>query len=200
MTWGRLVRIVLGSIRRNAARSVLTILGVVIGVGSVVVMVAIGQGAQAEIQAKIAGLGTNLVVVTPGSATPSGVSGGAGSQASLTVEDAAAIAREAFHVSAVSPVVATYTHAVAGKSNWRTGIAGVDASYFQIRAWPVETGRLFDEADVRASRKVCLLGATVATALFGEGDPVGQIVRLRNVPIEVIGVMERKGQSAEGAD
>jgi putative ABC transport system permease protein len=200
MSWLRLVQLALGSIRRNAARSFLTVLGVVIGVGSVVVMVSIGQGARAEIAARVAQLGTNLVVVTPGASAASGVSRGAGSQESLTIEDAEAIAREAWSLEQVSPVVQTYSHAVVGNTNWRTSIQGVDASWFDIRDWRVVTGRTFDEADVRASRKVVVLGATVAEALFAGEDPVGRELRLRRVPLQIIGVLAKKGPTTEGND
>lgn len=200
MTYRRLVQLALSSIRRNAARSLLTILGVVIGVGSVVVMVAIGQGARGEIEARVASLGTNLVVVTPGATVTGGVSGGAGSQASLELEDVELIAREAYSVAAVSPVLATFSFAVVGSTNWRTSIQGVDSNWFEIRDWTVASGRPFDAGEVRASRKVVLLGATVAEALFGDADPVGQELRLRRVPLEVIGVLAKKGPTAEGND
>ena len=196
----RLVGLALRSIRRNPGRSVLTMLGVVIGVASVVVMVAIGQGAQAEIQARIDNLGSNMMVITPGAATTGGVSGGAGSLNRLTIDDAALIAREAQRVSAVSPVVFTHTRIVMGGSNWRTTIYGVDTSYQDIRAWPVESGRFFTADEVRANRKVCVVGATVVTAVFADQDPIGQQLRLRDVPFEVIGVLAAKGQTAEGSD
>ena len=195
-----LVRIALGSIRRNAGRSLLTILGVVIGVGSVVVMVAIGQGARAEIAARVASLGTNLVVVTPGATTKSGVSGGAGSTDTLTLDDVDVIEREVYGANAISPVIATGSLAVAGNANWRTSIQGVNDAWFQIRSWPVASGRTFDANEVRGARKVCLLGATVAAALYGEEDPVGRQVRLRGIPIEVIGLLAKKGPTAEGND
>ncbi len=195
-----LVRIALASIRRNAARSLLTILGVVIGVGAVVVMVAIGNGAQAEIAAKVAGLGTHLVVVAPGSSTRTGVSGGAGSTDSLTMEDVEKIKKESWNAALVSPVIQTFTMAVVGNVNWRTRISGVDVSYFDIRSWGVSAGRVLDEADIRTSKKVCLLGATVARTLYPDRDPVGQTLRLRGIPMEIVGVLEAKGQTAEGTD
>ena len=195
-----LVRIALGSIRRNTGRSLLTILGVVIGVASVVVMVAIGQGARAEIAARVASLGTNLVVVTPGAMSRSGVSGGAGSTDTLTLEDVEVVEREVYGAMAVSPVVASGTLAVAGNANWRTAIQGVNESWFNIRSWSVSSGRIFDANEVRAARKVCLLGVTVAEALFGADDPVGREVRLRGIPVEVIGLLTRKGPTAEGND
>ena len=200
MTLGVLVRVALLSLRRNAARSLLTILGVVIGVAAVVVMVAIGQGAQAEIGARIGSLGTNVVMVTPGASRRTGVSGGAGSQDSLTLADVAAIRRDATSVVGVSPVVMSFSMAVVGNANWRTSIHGVDLDWFQIRSWEVASGRTFEEGDVRAARKVVLLGATIRDALFGEDDPIGKKIRLRNVPLEIIGVLAKKGQNADGAD
>jgi putative ABC transport system permease protein len=196
----RLVELALGSLRRNAARSFLTILGVVIGVGSVVVMVAIGQGARAQIEARVASLGRDLVVVTPGATAAGGVSGGAGSQDSLKLDDVEAIAREVHGAAAVSPVIQTFSFAVVGSANWRTSIHGVDASWFAIRDWEVASGRPFEESDVRAARKVVILGATVAGALFGEEDPVGRELRLRRVPLTIVGVLRAKGPTAEGND
>ena len=196
----RLVQLALSSLRRNLGRSFLTILGVVIGVGSVVVIVAIGQGARAQIEARVASLGRNLVVVTPGSSEKAGVSAGAGSQDSLKAEDVAAIAREAGSVAAITPVIQTFSFAVVGNANWRTSIQGVDASWFDIRDWEVASGRPFEEADVRVSRKVVVLGATVAGVLFGEEDPVGRELRLRRVPLTIIGVLAPKGPTAEGTD
>lgn len=200
MRLGVLVRVALVSLRRNAGRSALTMLGVVIGVAAVVVMVAIGQGAQSQIEARIGSLGTNLIIVTPGAARRTGVSGGAGSQDSLTLEDAVAIRRDTFAVAGVSPVVMTFSMAVVGSANWRTSIHGVDVDWFDIRAWEVASGRPIDETDVRGARKVVLLGATIQEALFGDTDPVGQKIRLRNVPLEVIGVLAKKGQNADGMD
>jgi putative ABC transport system permease protein len=179
MTLRRHALAALGSIRRNAARSLLTVLGVVIGVASVVVMVAIGNGAEAQVAAQIAGLGSNLVVVTPGVDRKAGVSAGAGSMESLKVEDVQKLERESLEAAAVTPAIRTFSMAVAGGNNWRTPIVGVDVSYFDIRRWPVRSGRSFDELDVRNSRKVCVLGVTVAENLFGDEDPVGPTLRQR---------------------
>ncbi len=200
MTMLRLVQMALGSLRRHVGRSLLTILGVVIGVASVVVMVAIGKGAEAAVNAKIAGLGTNLVVITPGAAAGAGVSGGAGSMDSLTIDDVRKLTQESVEAPLITPVIQTFSMAVAGKNNWRTSIYGVDVSYFEIRRWNISSGRVLDETDVRNSRKVCLLGATVAQVLFGGDDPVGKTLRLRGVPLEVVGLLETKGQTAEGND
>ncbi|MCK6506487.1 ABC transporter permease [Myxococcota bacterium] len=195
-----LVGLALHSIRRNVGRSILTMLGVVIGVASVVVMVAIGMGAQAEIQARIDNLGTNMIIVTPGTSSRGGVSGGAGSMNRLTVDDAELLRREGQLLSAVTPVIFTRTRILQGGMNWFTTIYGVDTTYEQIRTWPVDSGRWFTAEELRSNRKVCLLGATVAGNLFPEGDPVGQSVRLRDVPFTVVGVLKAKGQTPEGSD
>ncbi|MEN9785816.1 MAG: hypothetical protein RLZZ299_1080 [Pseudomonadota bacterium] len=200
MTPRRLVAVALQSLRRHVLRGLLTVLGVVIGVGSVVVMVGIGEGAQAEIAARIASLGTHLVVVTPGATTRGGASGGAGTGVSLSLDDVDALRREAQTGPLVSPVIQTWSLAVVGNANWRTSIQGVGVDWFAIREWQARTGRVFDDPDVRSSRKVCMLGATVAENLFGDEDPVGRILRLRGVPLEIVGVLARKGQGPDGDD
>jgi putative ABC transport system permease protein len=194
-----LIQLALRSLRRNPGRSLLTVLGVVIGVASVVVMVAIGQGARTAIEQTIADLGSNLVVVTPGAATPGGVSQGAGSFNRLTLDDAELLAREGQLLSAVSPVIVT-RQGVVGDRNWRANISGVDASYDEIRAWALQSGRFFEPEEVVARRKVAVLGATVAEAIFPGEDPVGRQVRVGDVPLEVIGVLQPKGRTAEGSD
>jgi putative ABC transport system permease protein len=188
------------SILRNKLRTLLTMLGVIIGVGAVIVMVALGEGARSQIRAQIENLGTNLIVITPGSARPGGVSHGAQSFPRLTLDDAEKMARESPYLAAVTPVVMTRTQVIGGAGNWRVSVYGVDASYREIRDWEAASGRFFDAADVRSMRKVALLGRTVAEALFPGEDPVGQPVQLRNVPFEVIGVLEAKGQTPEGND
>ncbi|MEY3210765.1 MAG: hypothetical protein RIT28_1246, partial [Pseudomonadota bacterium] len=195
-----LFRLAIQNVVRNPTRSILTMLGVMIGVAAVIIMVAIGQGAQGAIEERIKNLGTNMIVITPGVATTAGVSGGAQSMPSLTIEDADLLRKDAQSLVAVSPVVMTRTTVVGGQANWRASIYGVDPSYAEIRDWQVSSGRFFDEVDIKGRKKVCVLGATVASRVFGEDDPVGQLVRLRDVPIEVIGVLKAKGQTAEGAD
>ena len=195
-----LLRLAIQNVVRNPTRSILTMLGVMIGVAAVIIMVAIGQGAQGAIEERIKNLGTNMIVITPGVATTAGVSGGAQSMPSLTIEDADLLRKDAQSLVAVSPVVMTRTTVVGGQANWRAAIYGVDPSYTEIRDWQVASGRFFDEVDIKGRKKVCVLGATVASRVFGEDDPVGQLVRLRDVPIEVIGVLKAKGQTAEGAD
>ncbi|MCK6524978.1 ABC transporter permease [Myxococcota bacterium] len=200
MTGRALLRLALQNVVRNPTRSALTMLGVMIGVAAVIIMVAIGQGAQGAIEERIKNLGTNMVVITPGVSTTGGVSGGAQSMPSLTIEDADLLRSDAQSLVAVSPVVMTRTTVVGGQANWRASVYGVDPSYAEIRDWQVASGRFIDEADIKGRKKVCVLGATVASRVFGEDDPVGQLVRLRDVPIEVIGVLKAKGQTAEGAD
>ncbi len=200
MKVSRLLSLALSSLARSPGRSLLTVLGVVIGVSSVVVMIALGHGAQAQIESRIGSLGTNLIVITPGSTATAGVSGGSGSMASLTLDDVAALEQESALLTAVSPVIFTRTSVVVGRANWRTNIQGVDADAQEIRGWSVAEGRFFEPDDVQNARKVCLLGATVAAILFEGEDPVGRTVRLREVPMEIIGVLGAKGQTAEGTD
>jgi putative ABC transport system permease protein len=200
MRASNLVRVAGESILRNKMRTLLTMLGIIIGVGAVIVMVAVGAGARAQIQARIENLGTNMIVITPGASTQGGVSQGAQTFNRLTLDDAEKIKRESVLVSAVSPVIFTHTQAIGGGGNWRTTIYGVATDYEIIRNWPIASGRFFDQNDVRALRKVAVVGKTVADNLFPGGDPVGQQLQLRNVPFEVIGVLAGKGQTAEGAD
>jgi len=196
----RLVRVAMKSIVKNKMRTLLTMLGIIIGVGAVIVMVAIGQGAQSQIEERISSLGTNMLVLTAGTRSSGGVSRGAGSYNRLKVEDALKIRNENTLLAAVSPVVVTRTQAVGGQGNWRTTINGVDVDYQLIRDWNVVSGSFFDASDVRQMKKVAVLGATVAENLFPGQDPVGQRVRLRNVPMMIIGVLAKKGQTAQGSD
>ncbi len=195
-----LVRLAVKSIRKNKMRSLLTMLGIIIGVGAVLVMVAIGLGARQQIQSQISGLGTNLIVITPGSSSSGGVSRGAGSFNRLQIEDWEKLKREAVTIAGVSPIVITRTQAVGGQGNWRTTINGVSGDYPVIRDWGTSSGVFFNEADIRQMRKVAVIGATVAKELFPGEDAVGQQVRLRDVPFQIIGVMEEKGQTASGTD
>ena len=195
-----LVRASVRSILKNRTRALLTVSGVVIGVAAVIVMVAVGQGARDEIKNRVTRLGTNLIVVTPGAAQQGAVSQGAQTFTRLTVEDADAIRKQRMLVTAVTPVIVTRGQLVGGEGNWRSAIYGVHEDYFTIRDWSADSGNLFTPDQVRASRKVALLGKTVSDALFPGADPVGQKLRIRDVPFDVIGVLVRKGQTAEGAD
>jgi len=196
----RLIGIAGRSIVKNKMRTLLTMLGIIIGVGAVIVMVAIGQGAKAQIQRRIDALGTNMVVITPGASSAGGASLGAGTSNRLTIGDYDALKRESTLLAAISPVIAAPAQAVGGQGNWRTMVDGVAVDYAAIRDWGVSSGRFFDETDVAAMRKVAVVGRTVAENLFPGQDPVGSQIRLRNVPFEIIGVLEEKGQTAQGSD
>lgn len=194
------IRSAFSAIMANALRSLLTMLGIVIGVAAVIAMVAIGSGARNLVDQQIRSLGANLAIITPGNVTQGGARLGAGAASSLTDEDAHAIRTEVDGVIAAAPFVQGGTQIVAGGSNWGTRIYGIDLDWFSAREWDVATGRGFDPEEVRRGDIVIVLGQTVARNLFGEDDPVGQIVRVRNVPFRVIGVMAPKGQSAFGQD
>jgi putative ABC transport system permease protein len=200
MRASNLIKVASKSIVKNKMRTLLTMLGIIIGVGAVIVMVAVGDGAKSQIERQIQNLGTNMLVVTPGTSSSGGVSRGAGSFNRLKLADAEKLKNESMYLSAVSPVVSTFTQAVGGKGNWRTRINGVDVDYPLIRDWRVASGSFFTAADVRQGKKVTVIGATVAEQLFGEDDPIGQTIRVRRVPIQVIGVLQAKGQTAEGSD
>ena len=200
MKGSTLIKVATQSILKNKMRTLLTMLGIIIGVGAVIVMVAIGQGAQSQIQDQINNLGTNMIVITPGASSQGGVSRGAQSYNRLRVKDAEKIQRESLLVSAVSPVVFTRTQVIGGQGNWRTTINGVSTDYQIIRDWGLKYGRFFDQSEVRQMRKVAVLGHTVAENLFPGEDPVGQQIQLRNVPVQIIGVLEPKGQTASGND
>jgi putative ABC transport system permease protein len=195
-----LLRLATDSIAKNKMRTLLTMLGIVIGVGAVIVMVAVGNGAQTRIEAQIHSLGTNMLVVTPGSTSQGGASQGAGAFNRLTVEDAQKLKAEGTTLAAVSPVVVTRTQVIGGSGNWRTSVNGVSTDYLTIRDWQVTTGALFGDDDVRAKRRVVVLGSTVARNLFADGDPVGQQVQLGRSPFTVVGVLASKGQTASGTD
>jgi putative ABC transport system permease protein len=197
----RLLRAASRSILRNRMRSLLTSLGIIIGVGAVIVMVAIGEGSQARIEANINALGTNMLMAIPGSVTSGGARMGAGSSQGFTFDDVEAIRNDdPSAIDAVSAVVRTGVQAVAGANNWYTIVYGVDPEYFSIRNWEIQSGEFFTEKDVQAKRKVALLGATVAKELFPDQDAVGQDIRLRNIPFTVIGVLKSKGQTGMGQD
>ena len=195
-----LLKIALKSLTKNRMRSLLTSLGVIIGVGAVIVMIAIGQGAQADIEQQITALGANMVMVFPGSSWSHGVSQGAGTRNRLTLDDAEAIRERATFVTAVSTEVRVNAQIIGGDSNWSTSIQGVDPGYQEIRDWYTVSGEFFTERDVRAKAKVAVLGKTVADNLFPGSDPVGERIRIRNTPFKVIGVLESKGQSPFGSD
>jgi len=195
-----LLKIASSSILKNKLRTLLTMLGIMIGVGAVIVMVAIGNGAQMQIKNQIGGLGTNLIIVMPGASTGGGVNQGAGTFNRLTVADADKLKRDGTLFNAVTPVVSTRTQAIGPQGNWRTSINGVSTDFLTIRNWSVASGSFFQPNDVTAARKVAVLGATVANTLFPGVDPVGAQIQLGKVPFQVIGVMAAKGQNAGGQD
>jgi putative ABC transport system permease protein len=200
MRAARLIDVATKSILKNKMRTLLTMLGIIIGVGAVIVMVAVGQGAKSQIQQRIENLGTNMIVITPGASQSGGVNQGAGTSNRLTIDDYTAIKKQSVFVTGVSPVIVAPAQIVGGTGNWRTGVNGVSADYFTIRDWHAESGRLFDESEVLADRKVAVIGQTIAKNLFPDQDPVGQQVRIRDVPFDIIGVLSEKGQTAEGRD
>jgi putative ABC transport system permease protein len=198
--WLMTLRIALRALARNKLRAFLTMLGIIIGVGAVIAMVAIGEGAKATIQAQIASLGTNVLIVLPGSANQGGVRAGFGSVNTLVDGDAKAMAREIRAVAYASPVLRRPDQVVAGNLNWGTLAQGVSPEYQQIRDWQMAHGRFLHEGDVDSAAKVAVLGQTVARNLFGNDDPMDALIRIRNVPFRVIGVLASKGQSSQGQD
>jgi putative ABC transport system permease protein len=196
------LRIALVAIRRNAVRSALTMLGVIIGVASVIAMISLGSGARAAIDEQIQQQGTNVIYVSAGSfgRGPGTARGGAGSTTTLTLDDAQTIAREVPMVARMTPMVRGRAQVVAGNQNWNTSVEGGNEDYILIRNWPLASGDDFTARDVLVAEKVCLLGQTVAKTLFPDSDPVGQIVRVKNLPFRVLGVLTPKGQNQWGQD
>ena len=200
MRWKSLLKIAFKSILKNRMRSLLTSLGIIIGVSAVIVMVAIGEGSQEKIEEQIRNIGANMIIIFPGSMQRGGVSQGSGSFNRLTIEDAEKLANEATLSTAVSPVVMSGGQVVGGSGNWSTGIFGVSVDYLTIRAWPIEHGEFFTERDIRARSKVAVLGKDVADNLFPDQNPVGEKIRIRNTPFKVIGVLSEKGQGPRGSE
>ncbi len=195
-----IIRVALKALGRNKMRSILTMLGIIIGVGSVIAMVSIGQGAQATISQQIASNGSNMLFVQAGSFNSGGVRGGAGTSTRLTLDDFLAVQRECSAVRDASPLVRTNTSVVFGNQNWFTNVQGVNTKFPSIRLWEVESGSFWTEQEESSAQRVCLLGKTVVDNLFPGQDPIGQEIRLRNSPWRVIGVLKSKGQSAMGQD
>ena len=195
-----IIKIAFRALRRNKLRTVLTMLGIIIGVGAVIAMVALGRGAKEQVQARIAALGQNVILVFSGSINRGGVYTGSGGAGTLTVEDAQAIEKEVPGVEAVSPEVRTGGQIMAGNNNWSTSIQGEGVDYLSIRQWDLAEGTMFTEADVRSAGKVCVLGKTAADKLFPDEDPLGKTIRIKNVPMTVQGVLKAKGVSMMGSD
>ena len=194
-----ILKVGLKAIARNKMRSALTALGIIIGVACVIAMVGVGKGSQAAIQSQISSLGTNFLMVFPGVATQSGARIFTG-ESTLTEDDVAAVKAECTSVAYVSPMSRSAGQLVAGNLNWGTQVQGVGVEWPFIRSWNTSLGAFFGESEVRSASKVCLLGSTVATALFGDQNPVGESVRIKNFPFRVIGVLETKGGNTQGQD
>ena len=201
MTAVNATRIALHALGRNKLRSALTALGIIIGVGSLIALLAIGQGARAQVEAQVASLGENVIQVSAGSISKSAVKMGLGSSGTLTVEDAEAIKEEIPDAVAVSPEVKIKTQVVSGNRNWSSDVYGDSLDYFTIRQWGLAAGETFSEQDVRGAAKVAVIGDEAVEQLFAEDeDPIGEIIRIRNVPFKVVGVLVPKGASASGSD
>ncbi|MAT38705.1 MAG: multidrug ABC transporter substrate-binding protein [Ectothiorhodospiraceae bacterium] len=200
MKYLELLRVALQSLGQNKARSALTMLGVIIGVAAVISVVAIGQGAQHNVQESIKGLGSNILIVFPGSSSRGGFAGGAGSLNRLRAEHAEVIRNQATGISAVSPVINAPAQVIYGNNNWATIVAGVEIDYMYIREWEIAKGTFFTPQESRSAAKVCVLGKTVAEELFPNEDPVDKTIRLRNMPFKVAGVLAPKGQTSQGHD
>jgi len=192
--------IALQALKVNKLRSGLTMLGIIIGVAAVIVMIAVGSGAQARVKEQIAGLGSNLMILWAGSVTTAGVRGGTGTAQTLVEDDAWAVMREISEIQVAAPTQRGSGQIVWGNANWLASIVGTTPEYFEARDWGLVSGRLFEAGEMSGAGKVAIIGQTVARELFGDGDPVDQIIRVRGVPFTVIGLLERKGQSMMGQD
>ena len=202
MTLLMIIRVAFRALVRNKMRAALTMLGIIIGVSAVIAMVSIGQGASASVQAQIESIGTNLLFVSAGAQNVGGVRSGTGDTGTntLTVDDLDAIKREVPSVSMVTPSVNARSQLVAGNMNWNTAVTGVSEQYPEIRKWPVATGSFFTDADVRTAARVIVIGQTLADSLYPGADPIGQDIRVMNLPFRVVGVMAAKGQDPQGRD
>lgn len=194
------IKISLRALRVNKMRSALTMLGIIIGVAAVITMLAVGKGASNKISEQIATVGSNLIIVLPGSTTSSGIRLGSGTFQSLTRADADAIKTECSAVATTAPILNGTAQVIFSNSNWPTGVFGTDENMLEVREWSLSSGRNFHEQEIRSASKVCLLGQTVVDNLFGNDDPLQKTVRIKKVPFVVIGVLESKGQSMLGQD
>ncbi len=194
------VRSALRALAANTLRSILTMLGIIIGVAAVITMIAVGRGATERVQEQMKGLGSNIMLVLPGGANTGGVRQGAQTRNRLTEEDATAIASEVPEVQVAAPASRTLGQVVANNANWGTVIFGTTNDYLEAREWPLQSGRQFEEAEMSGSAKVAIIGQTVAGELFGEMDPIDQVVRVKNVPVTIVGLLSRKGQNSMGQD
>ncbi len=200
MRFGSIIKVAIRALLRNTMRSILTALGIIIGVGAVIAMVSIGNGAKAQVEAQVASLGQNVITVFSGSMSSGGMRGGWGSAPTLTIEDAEAIEREITGIVGVSPEVRDRNQVLANGLNWNTSVNGESPAYPDIRSWKIANGSMFSEQDVRSVAKVCVIGKTVADQLFANSDPVGQTLRIRNIPFKILGVLDAKGFNLFGQD
>ncbi len=194
------LRLALRALAANTLRSILTMLGIIIGVAAVITMIAVGAGATQRVQEQMKGLGSNIMLVIPGGVTAGGVRLGAQTGQGLTEEDALAIAREVPEVQVAAPSSRTGAQVVAGNTNWSTSILGTTNDYLEAREWPLAGGRSFDGADLQGSAKVAIVGQTVARELFGEADPLEQVIRVKKIPVTIVGLLTKKGQNSMGQD
>ena len=194
------IRIAGRALRRNKLRTFLTMLGIIIGVGAVIAMVSIGNGAKSMVEAQIASLGQNVILVFSGSTTRGGLNTGWGSAGTLTVEDATAILREIPGVAGISPEIRTVSQVAAGNQNWFTQVLGEGSDYLELRQWPLADGAMFTDPDVRSANKVAIVGQTIARQLYSQEGPIGQIIRIKNVPFIIVGQLSPKGLSVMGTD
>jgi putative ABC transport system permease protein len=194
------LKIAIRALRTNKMRSFLTMLGIIIGIAAVIAMMAVGNGASYVISQQIASIGSNIILVLPGSMTSGGLRSGSGGAQTLTSDDARAIMTECPSVAYAAGTVRTSGQIVSGNMNWSSVIMGGTPELFEIREWPVVSGRPISQEDENGAIKVCLLGQTVAENLFGSADPVGNIIRIKKIPFTVIGILDRKGQSPQGQD
>jgi putative ABC transport system permease protein len=200
MKWKNLIKAAFKSIMKNRMRSLLTMLGIIIGVGAVIALVSIGQGASAEITNDISSLGTNMLIIMPGSSQMGGVNRGASSLNTLTMDDVKRLEEDSQWIRYASPVIRVPAQIIASGKNWATSVYGVSPNYLEIRDWSMEKGNFFTERDVRSRHKVAVLGQTVVEELFGDQNPLGARIRIRSIPFTVIGVMSEKGQNMMGMD
>lgn len=194
------LKVALRALQVNKMRSFLTMLGIIIGVGAVIIMVAIGSGARQMIAEQIASMGSNLLIVIPGATTAGGARMGGGSASTLTSDDAKAIQDDCPAVKDVAPIWGGVTQVVYGNQNWSTGVQGTLPSFFDIREWPLHSGRNFTDQEMTGAAKVAIVGLTVVENLFGSENPLGQIIRIKKVPFTIVGVLSNKGQSSQGQD
>jgi putative ABC transport system permease protein len=200
MRLGSTVTVSLRALRRNTMRSILTALGIIIGVGAVIAMVSIGNGAKSTVEAQIASLGQNVLLIFPGSFNQGGARSGAFGAGTLSIDDADAIGREVQNLAGISPEVRTNAQVLANGLNWSTTVFGEGADYLSIRQWPLSEGAMFSDQDIRSVGKVAIIGQTIAKQLFPDNDPLGQTLRIKNQPFRVVGVLVGKGLSVQGSD